>query len=513
MSSTLDRTFCLVTVVLFLFSTVSCTSTRVVSVEEAIEGRDATRSGSLGQRIKGYSTTEGEYVPFDGYVSRVGADSLSFRPWYTTGERAGYRKALHEVHEVEIVYYSASKGLGVLAIVVFVVAILAGVALATKESCPFLYSHDGEKYVFDGEPYGGAVMSSLQRTDYSELEHLRERNGEYRLLIRNEVDETQHTDSIHLITVDHSPETSAVMDREGNAHCFRRTSPLLAARDEHGRDLTSQLRDSDDVSWYPDLAAYASQDSLADPRNHVTLEFERPPGVDQVYLVSNVGTGQWGSHMIRVMLGMRGNRVHDFYDAINGSEQHRQALEAWSRREELFVLGVESREGDRWVRRSELHGGGPFITEKRATPLDLRGVSGDTVRLRLHPPIGFWRLESFHLAWDDDPPVVTRVGIASAVDEDGTDVLPLLDETDGTTFDQPTNDEWAELVFRAPPPPAGKRSIFAVTTGWYELHLYNDGPPDSLGLHRLTEEPGYAVRRAMREFTDFRRSGVLAYCK
>ena len=81
------------------------------------------------------------------------------------------------------------------------------IALATKQSCPFIYSWNGSEYVFDAEPYGGAVTRGLERDDYSELENLRAENGLYRLMVTNEVPETQYTNLMELQVVDHPAAT------------------------------------------------------------------------------------------------------------------------------------------------------------------------------------------------------------------------------------------------------------------------------------------------------------------
>ncbi|MBK8552286.1 MAG: hypothetical protein IPL53_14965 [Ignavibacteria bacterium] len=38
---------------------------------------------------------------------------------------------------------------------------------SSSSSCPFIYSFNGENYIFDGEPYGGAITEGLKKTDYS----------------------------------------------------------------------------------------------------------------------------------------------------------------------------------------------------------------------------------------------------------------------------------------------------------------------------------------------------------
>ena len=64
--------------------------------------------------------------------------------------------------------------LATLGVITLVAGVVILIALATKQSCPFVYTYTGENYVFDAEPLGGAVAKGLQKIDYSRLEHLRE---------------------------------------------------------------------------------------------------------------------------------------------------------------------------------------------------------------------------------------------------------------------------------------------------------------------------------------------------
>jgi hypothetical protein len=394
---------------------------------------------------------------------------------------------------------------------VLLAVVALGIIAATKSSCPFIYSWDGTQYVLDGDPYGGATMKSLERTDWSELEHLVPARGAYRLMLTNEVDETQHTNHLDLVLVDHRPGTTAVMDRRGVPHAFRHLAPLASAVDESGRDLMVWLRETDNSVWYPDLAAWSARDSLPDTRNHITLTFAKPAGVRQAWLVTHVATGDWGSAAIRTMLGFRGDRLREFYAAIDGSDVYRKQLYDWQEREELFELFPELWCGDHWTRLDFVPGAGPIVSESRALPFDLGRVTGDTVMIRIHPPIGFWKLNSFKLAWGDEPPRVTRVEPRRASDGEGRDVLAALAAEDDRYLDQPSRQDLARIEYPAPPVPRGTtRTIFAETRGWYEVHVHRTGPPDLAAIARLTDEPGFIVRRSLADFAEFRRTGRVA---
>lgn len=178
-------------------------------------------------------------------------------------------------------------------------AVLLGVmaiAIASKESCPFVYSWDGTQYVFDGEPYGGAVSRGLERDDYSDLEHLRpDAAGLYRLLVTNEVNESQFTNSMELVVVDHQPGTRFEMDEWGKLHSVSKALPPASARDQDGRNLVRWLRASDELIWEP----APPMDATSAVRQEIVLTFPKPRDAKRAQLVARAGTGLWGSHMIR----------------------------------------------------------------------------------------------------------------------------------------------------------------------------------------------------------------------
>ena len=511
----LARTAVLVTLTAFLVHVTACTSVRIEPTAKVV-GQDKNIRERKGVAITGYVTADGVAHTFDGRVILQSDSSLRFVPdtdeKSTAKKKEAFTLAQDQVALLSVKRISAVKT--TFAVVGGVVAVFAALMLVvalTKESCPFIYSFDGERWVFDGEPYGAAISRGLARTDLSELEHLREVGGTYRLLLTNEVDETQHTDSLHLVVSDHPPRTLAIADTAGAIRAFSSVAPLLSARDGRGRDLSRWLRDDDGVAWQDNLAALAEARPLSETRDTLELEFQRPPGVERAWLVVRAANTPWASHMLRRTLDLRGSEVDAYYAALDNDGDYRTAAQAWHLREEVFLLAVETLGQDGWREQGRLMGGGPFIAERRALPLDLSGLEGGTVRVRLRPPLGFWSFDSFALAWDEAEVRTTVLAPVSASDGEGRDVTSLLAANDGASLDFPVTGWNATLTFRAPAGRLGMlRTVFAATHGWYEIHLHGRPEPDRAALQGLTSQPGWIVRRALDEFSDFRRSDVLA---
>jgi hypothetical protein len=408
---------------------------------------------------------------------------------------------LSQVHSVMVRKIDA--GMTVLATIgttLLVAAVVGLIVWATKESCPFIYSYDGQHYWFDGEPYGGATCPALQRTDVCRLDSLKSVQGKYRLLLTNEVNETQHTDEFKLLLIDHSPAVQVIPDADGLFHAIQAPQPLLSATDVHGTDLAVWSKSSDMLWWESNMQGRTEQNSGA-LRDSVVLCFARSQNTHEANLIANVGTTLWGSQMLKHAEALWGNDLVQWQNALY-NPLVKAGLDAWNGREEAYVLHVRVWAGNEWVVRGELLGGGPFLSEDRVLHLNLDGVQGDSLKILLTPAAGFWQLNWFAVDYSPDRLVTAQEMTAdSAIGYDGSDLRSALNSGDGIYYTAPDVGQTARLSFVVPPLATGQcRAVFAKVSGYYDIHHEEVAAKQDSILQRIREEPGYYARYALAEY-------------
>jgi hypothetical protein len=445
-------------------------------------------------------------------ITTLGAEDVRFDPpggsihdqyVHAYVQHQPYQIALSEVQRlwVERRNISAARtaGLtvGVVAAVAAVFALILIIAAAMKGSCPFVYSWDGERYVFDAEPYGGAIARGLERDDYAVLPHLRAQEGEYRLLLTNEVDETQYTNLTELWVIDHAPGLRVLAEEYGTLHTVASPEPPLAARDAAGHDLLRWLAAKDRLIWEPE-ARPAATGAL---RDEIVLTFPKPAGARTAKLVVNAGTALWGSYMIKEMQRLYGREVRAWRSRMEDPGARNELL-AWTVREGLFGVTVEVQEPGGWTVRGILPGGGPVLLPDRIVPLDVSRARGDQLRIRLRPALGYWAFNSLAVDYSDDAPfTLTRVAPSTARDHRGSDVRATLTAADSRYYAMPTTEDRAFVNFPVPPVrPSMERTVLLHSRGWYHLHLPESGPADRLAIDQLMTVPDAGARFAADRF-------------
>jgi hypothetical protein len=451
------------------------------------------------ERIVGITTMKGEDVRFDEPGATIVSGSI-----HGYVKKAAYELPMDQVQRlwVDKEQISTGRTIGLVAgIAVGTVVVIAGVIAATKNSCPFIYSWDGTRYVFDAEPYGGAIAKGLEKDDYSELGLLKEEDGQYKLRMTNEVNETQMTNMTELMVVDHPAGTRVVPDVQGKLRTVASPQPMVSAQDAEGHDLLPWLRSTDRLIWEPPAAPDASGSLQGD----IVMTFPKPADASQVKLIANAATGLWGSYMIKKMVELRGRDVGKFYMAVNHSAAARKQLMAWEVREELYQLKVYVEEPTGWEVRGILPGTGPFISKDRILPLDVSHVQGDTLRIRIHPPAGFWALNSFAVDYSADQPVsVQTVKPSTVSDLQGKSELADLIAVDNRYLAMPNMGDTADLTFAAPARKEGlERAVILHTRGYYKLHVAGTGEPDKATLAAFEKTPGSAEKFAASQYSQW----------
>ncbi|MFM9961940.1 MAG: CRTAC1 family protein [Planctomycetaceae bacterium] len=134
-----------------------------------------------------------------------------------------------------------------------------------KGSCPYLYLWDGERWVFYTDclwaaPIGlqlaEGVMAPAREWEFLKIDgdRLRESNGEYRVMLTEELWEAAYFDQVRLLAVDHPADVEFFSNEkvgppsiaEFKLHPVRKRHSPTTAHDHRGRDVLSRLARRDE---------------------------------------------------------------------------------------------------------------------------------------------------------------------------------------------------------------------------------------------------------------------------
>ena len=476
-----------------------------------------TRTLDENETISSATLTTGEMVQFDKAGASYDPGSMSLK-----GKTEGGNAVQLRLDDISYVFITRETvdgkrtALLIAGVAVAAAAIAIAATRSDKEeapkpppstSCPLVYSYDGERYVFEAEPLGGTITAGLQKADYSRLQKLRPLEGRYHIQVRNEQEETQYLDEVALLSIDHPAGTEVVSTALGTFHIVHQTLPPKSVFDEDGKDLKFFLNEREGLFWQSDLWREGAG-SERKTRHELILTFPKPRRATTAKLLFRGGTSPWGSRMVRSMLELRGNQVETWYEAVDEFGSQLLQLAEFVEREELYILNVDVKEGQKWVSRGLLPGGGPLAHEDRVVSFDVSQVSGETLTLRLWPPVGFWAIDYLGVDYSDSGIAEPKViALTEAVDQAHSDVAVRLQSRDGDYHVMLKMGDWVDISFDGSTPSAkGRRSLFLRTDGFYRIHLPKDQLEQSETITELASTPGLIVEFALDEFLKFRDS-------
>jgi hypothetical protein len=343
---------------------------------------------------------------------------------------------------------------------------------ATKSSCPFVYIKNGETFDFAGELYPGTITPNMQRDDYLPLPNFIPENGEYALKISNKLKEIQYTDFVQLVIANHDKDIEVLMDSKGNLQTFKNIeSPLNVTQDNliKNRDL-ALLKDNEFYAFDTSIKTESSS-------RQIVFEFNKPSQSREAKLYLTAKNSVW----LDYIFGKFNEQFGTYYNTFQKKQQevHSDTINKW-KSEQHIPLSVYLKVNDRWKLIEQVNSVGPMAMRDIVVPLNLEGVSGEKLQIKLETGFMFWEVDYVGVDFSknlDLKPVY--VNPSSAFDQNGNNVTHLLDKIDSRYFSQPNIDDEVTINF-----PVGEfqegmvQSVFLKNRGYYNYVRDYKGIPD-----------------------------------
>jgi hypothetical protein len=351
------------------------------------------------------------------------------------------------------------------------------IMLFSGNSCPFIYTWNGEAYEFAGEIYSGAVYPPLERHDYLFLPGLVEEDGEYRLKISNQLQEVQHTNLLELMVFDHPADQEVLVDKYGAGHIISKAMNPVTATSLRGEDLLPLIEKDDDL-------IYLGSDPSKDPPllDGIDLTCDIPPGTKKASLVISAKNSYWLDFVYQNFREMLGASYNMWMKKQQDGDP--EQMENWSLSQNIPLSVYLYKDGE-WVFCDYFNTVGPMAFKKDILELDLTGFEKGPLRIKLESGSYFWEIDYVGVSIEQTAPETPKIlHLSHAVDENGNNVVDELLKEDALYYVQPEIGNEAELIFPAPDQ-VGKRTIILHSKGYYDILQDPKGPPKVKALKEI----------------------------
>jgi hypothetical protein len=334
-------------------------------------------------------------------------------------------------------------------------------------SCPYVYSFDGQQYQLDAEPFAGSICKSLERSTVEILDNLQPTDDFLNIAFCNQALESHYINSFDLVAVDHPVGSKIMAGADGGLHALQDPVPALWSRSRSSGEITGLLDHTDGQFWESDLSSVdvAVDSTLVD---EIVCGFSRPPGSDAGKLVLHLSNTSLTEYAFDKLLYLCGPATLSWYHSIATEPDQRNLLLAWMLREGCLKVSV--RTADRWQPVSLIPHVGGAVSVNRVVDLDLAGVSGEILEIKLQGTAGLWRLDEVSMDWS-----VQEVGrtiplsLVSLQNENAPlSTHEVLKNDDQYLALYP--DDWVTARYASPKTPALGRYTYVLTAGG---HYYN----------------------------------------
>lgn len=387
-----------------------------------------------------------------------------------------------EIYDIDTATTVGSYVLGTLGVAATAFIIIGVIVALTKESCPFIYTWDGENYAFAGEIYSGSIHQPLERHDYLKLPTYAGKQT-YTLKITNEVREIQHTNLMELLVIDHPENTDILIDKYGKIATLEKSVEPTLATNLAGENVTDLVASKDNLFYQSNSAS-----SELPLKDGVIMEF---PGQGKAK-TAKLSIHAKNSIVLDYMLGQFHDMFGSAYSGYMKKQKNASAdqMHQWSRNQGIPLSLYVERDGN-WEFVDYYNVAGPMKFKDDVLSVPLNGNETDPLRMKLEFGNFLWEIDYASVDYSSEVQVKSyMVPVKTAITEAEKDIAALLQKSDNKYYTQPTMDNQAVVTFEMPELTDQNRTIFLHSKGWYEILRNPEGKPDIEKL-KAFRNPGH----------------------
>jgi hypothetical protein len=400
-----------------------------------------------------------------------------------------------EIYDKDTATTTGSWVLGILGAGAIAYVILAILVLIFKESCPFIYTYDGDSYHFAGEIFSGAIQPGLERHDYLLLHDMKPTEGQYLMKVTNEVKEIQHINLLELAVIDHPENVNVLMDKYGQVQTFSEPVFPVKAEAYDGQDVLSLISEKDESAYiFNDISV--SDDHFAG----VVLTFVKPKEAAYGKLEIRAKNSVWVEHVFSRFHDMFGGRYYKFdrKQEKKTSEEIRELMF-----NQGFPLAVYLENEGEWALQDFYEIAGPMAMKNDVLSIDLKDVKSDTIKIKLEAGLMFWEMDYAAMDFTENFPLEVKTTSAlQAIDENGLDVATALYSDDIQYYSQHEIGNEATLTFPVPEFTDENRTVILHSKGYYKIIREQEGRADWKALKSF-RDPGRMAQFSRELYEEF----------
>jgi hypothetical protein len=381
-----------------------------------------------------------------------------------------------------------------------VIGLIALIVALTKESCPFIYLYDGDRYVFQGEIFSGAIYPTIERHDYLKLPIVNTSTGLYKLKITNEVKEIQNTNLCELMVFDHPRGIEVLVDKYGAPQLISNPLEPTLASNLKGVDTRNSIASKDSLSYF---GHQTDKNELIDG---LILEFPKPPTAK----VAKVALRAKNTFILDYMMGqfhdLFGNKYHKWVKMQRKAPEEK--LRQWTL-DQNIPLSLFVEKNGKWHFVDYYHIAGPMALKDDVLAIPIDENTGNPLKVKLEWGTNFWEVDYVAVDYSENISCKNyRIPLKSAKTKKSKDIMTKLLKDDKRYYVQPNVGDEAILTFDLPAPTDSHRSIILHSKGFYEILRDPVGEPNISYLKTFTE-PGQFNRFCNQRIDEILKNGSI----